>query len=220
MVFWSLIQQDIRLAWRHGRLAVMLGFFLLGVSLLPFAIGADFVLLRTLAAGLLWIIFLLTILLGLEYLFQEDWADGTFEQLLLSPYALEQIIAAKLIGYFAAFTFPLLLAVPLGGLLLNLPFTAIIVLMTALSLAAPALICFGAIAAAFSVAYQRTSLLSALLIMPFYIPLLIFGSGASKISLLNGGAPLANYAILASFSLTLLILAPFLISAILRQGLR
>lgn len=206
-----LMRQHIKVCWRSGYVLLSIGFLFIAIILLPFGVGADLILLQRLAPGLLWIALLLTLLVSLDSLFTTDKEDGSLDQIFLLPLAPELALAAKLLGHCVALLLPLLLAMPVAGLLLNLDFTHFFYLWTAMAASAPALTFLGGLGAALSLASQRGALLTTLLLMPFYIPIMIMGVFA------YGGA-LAPLLILAALSLAALLLVPFAICALLRQS--
>jgi heme exporter protein B len=220
-IFLALMFQQIRLGWRGGQTVLAIAFLFIAVTLLPFGIGPELRLLKELAPGLVWVVMLLTLMATLDRLFQADLEDGALDQLFLLPLALELVVLAKATGHFVVVVLPLLLAVPLAGILLNIEPVALPSLMAALALGAPSLVLLGAIGAALSVTVRRATMLTGLLVMPLYVPVLIFGIAASTPS--AGGDGVVNAAglgVLALFGLAALLLAPVAIAAALRAGLR
>ena len=134
--------------------------------------------LKELAPGLVWVVMLLTLMATLDRLFQADLEDGALDQLFFCP-GFELVVLAKATGHFVVVVLPLLLAVPLAGILLNIEPVALPSLMAALALGAPSLVLLGAIGAALSVTVRRATMLTGLLVMPLYVPVLIFGIAAS-----------------------------------------
>lgn len=179
--FWGLIRRDVRLAVRvggGGGMAVF--FFLLTISVVPLGIGPDLNLLSRIAPGMLWVALLLSNLLTLDRLFQADQEDGSLDLLLLGPLPLELAVLAKAIAHWLTTGVPLLLAAPVLGLLLNLPIEGFLPLMGAMLVGSPALSLLGAIGAALSIGVKRGGLLISLLVLPLYLPVLIFGVSAVR----------------------------------------
>lgn len=216
----DIIRQDVLLAWRQGNIMLVVSFLFIAVTLVPFGLGPELNLLRRIAPGLLWVILVLAILLSLDRLFQSDVEDGHFDQLILSAMPLEVIVMAKIAGHYIAIIIPLVLALPLAGILLNIAPSAIPLLMAAVLTAGPALCALGAIGAALSVSLQRSGLLTALLVMPLFVPVLIFGASltqqALSVQTLNGQA----LAVLGLISVASFCAAPLAVSAALRVSLR
>jgi heme exporter protein B len=178
-------------------------------------------LLRKLAPGLLWVVMLMSLLLSLDRMFQADFEDGTFDQLALLPMPMELIVLAKSLGHFLALFVPLLICVPVAGLLLNIDASSLPVLMLTMLMGAPALTLLGAIGAALALSIRRSAMLTVLLVMPLYVPVLIFGATGSSRAISSGGEiELATLGILALMSLAALFMAPLAAAAALRVALR
>jgi len=212
-------QQELLLVYRH--LAEMLNplfFFSMIICLFPLAITPDPHVLQLLAPGILWIAALLSVLLTLERLFRTDLQDGSLEQLLLSPQPLAPLVLAKLLAHWLMSAVPLILLAPLLGVTLHLAGPAIGVLMLSLLLGTPTLILLGAIGKALTFQLRNSSLLVTLLVLPLYIPLLIFGAG-SVILASQGLDATAELAWLGVLLLLALPLAPMAIAAALRVGI-
>ena len=218
-LFTAICHQHILLAWRSGQTVLALSFLFIAVTLLPFGLGPELTLLRALAPGLLWVVLAISLLAGLDRLFQADFEDGAMDRFLLMPIAFEAVILAKLTGHFVALVLPLIAAVPLAGLLLNIEAAGLPVLLLAMLAGAPALVLLGGIGAALAVSVRRGGLLTVLIAMPFYVPVLIFGAAAARAAL-TGGSAGVYLAVLAALSGAALFLAPWAISAALRAALR
>ncbi len=172
-------RRDLRLAMRsRSELAVIIVFFLLVTSLFPLAVSPDPALLRSIAAGIVWVAALLASLLGLSRLFAADHADGTLEQVVLAPAPLPALVAGKVLAHWLATGMPLVLLSPLAGLQFGLAADSIAVLAASLLLGTPILSWLGAIAAALTLGARGGSSLLALLVLPLAVPVLIFGAGA------------------------------------------
>ena len=209
----------IRLAWRGGHSGLAVTFLFIAVTLLPFGLGPELKLLRSLAPGLLWVVLVMSVLVSLDRLFQEDYEDGTLDQLIALGPPFELVILAKLIGHYLAVIVPLLLGVPVAGLLLNIAPQDLPGLMLALLAGTPALVLLGGIGASLAVSVRRGGLLTVLLTLPFYIPVLIFGAGATEAAL-GGGMDMTRLAIVALISVAALLLAPLAMAAALKAALR
>lgn len=213
-VFWAICTQHMRLAWRNGHSGLAVSFLFIAVTLLPFGIGPELKMLRALAPGLLWVVLVIALMTSLDRLFQADFEDGHLDQLMLSPLALELVVLAKLLGHYLAMVVPLLLSVPLAGLLLNSAPESLPRVWLAMLVGSPALVLLGGIGAALAVSVRRGGLLAILLSLPFYVPVMIFGTAAS------GREPGVLLAILGLLSLAALCTAPLAIAAALRTAQR
>ena len=230
-IFLTLMRTHMRLAWRSGHAALAVTFLFIAITLLPFGLGPELKLLRALAPGLLWVVLVMCVLVTLDRLFQEDFEDGTFDQLTSVALPLEAVILAKLSGHYIGVICPLLLGVPLAGLLVNIEAARLPALMAALVVGTPALVLLGGIGAALAVSVRRGGLLAVLLAVPFYVPVMIFGASASAASLdvnLDAGLAVGFWAgldaarlgVLALLSLAALMLSPLAMAAALRGALR
>jgi heme exporter protein B len=217
--FRLLVQRDLRLALRQGGDAAMVvGFFVLTVVLFPFGVGPEPALLARIAAGIVWVTALLAALLSLERLFQADWEDGSLEALALMPLPLEGQVLAKCLAHWLVTGLPLSLVAPLLALLLDLDPAGYAVLVASLLLGTPTLSLIGAVGAALSLGARRGGVLLSLLVLPLYIPVLIFGVAAIEASI--GGFPVRPHLLLLGALLAgALPLAPLAAAAALRQAL-
>ena len=218
--FWTLVARDIRLAVREGgALGTALGFFLIVVALMPLALGPDLNLLGRIAAGVLWIALLLAALLSLGRIFETDYDDGTLEVLATGPQPLELVAAAKSLAHWLTTGIPLALLAPVLGILLNLDLKAYPVLIATMLAGTPAVSFLGAIGAALTLKARRGGLLLALVVLPLYIPTLIFGITAVAASAGPGGLG-ASFLILLAISLASIVLGPLAAAAALRIQLQ
>ena len=216
----AILARDLTLAWRDGAtLGTALGFALMVVTLMPLGLGPDAALLTRIAPGTLWIAVLLAALLSLARLFEADHQDGSLAVLQTAPAPLELIVAVKIAAHWLTTALPLALVSPLLGLLLDLDATASPALLGAMLLGTPAISAIGAIGAALTLATRKSGLLIALLVLPLYVPVLIFGISAMDASLLASGSAVAPRLILAAISMFSLTLAPFAAAAALRVKL-
>src|SRR5215469_5771644 len=177
--FFLLIKHDMRLALRQGSDAVLvLAFFVLGVALFPLGVGPEEELLARIAPGVLWVMALLAALLSLDRLFQQDYEDGCLEALALAPLPLELLVLAKCGAHWLTTGLPLVLMAPLLAALLHLDSTGYLPLVAAMLLGTPTLSLIGAVGAALALGARRVGVLLSLLVLPLYIPVLIFGVAA------------------------------------------
>jgi len=217
--FRLLVQRDLRLALRQGGDAAMVvGFFVLTVILFPFGVGPEPELLARIAAGILWVTALLAALLSLERLFQADWEDGSLEALALMPLALEAQVLAKCLAHWLVTGLPLAAAAPLLALLLQLDPAGYPVLVASLLLGTPTLSLIGAVGASLGLGARRGGVLLSLLVLPLYIPVLIFGVAAVEAAV-GGFGVRPHLLLLGALLAGALPLAPLAAAAALRQAL-
>ncbi|MEL6978150.1 MAG: heme exporter protein CcmB [Pseudomonadota bacterium] len=215
----TLFLRDVTLALRLGGGAGQsLGFFLIAVSLIAFGVGPEPERLEAVAPGALWVFAMLACLLSLDRLFQADYEDGSLDLIALGPAPLETAALAKAAAHWATTGLPLTLAAPLLAPLLSLPLEAAPVLVLSLALGAPALSLIGAVGAALTVGVRRGGLLLSVLVLPLYIPTLIFGALAVRAAA-EGFDPWPSLALTGAVSLGALALAPFAAAAALRANL-
>lgn len=214
----ALLIRDMRLAVRVGGGALIgVLFFLVVVTLVPFAIGPDLALLKRIGPAVLWLAALLANLLALDRLFAVDHEDGSLDLLLMSRAPLELVVAVKGLAHWLTTGLPLVVAAPLIGLLLNLDGAAQAGLVVTLLVGTPALTFIGLIGAAIAVALRRGGLLLAVLVLPLTVPVLIFGVAAAN-AVMAGAAPFGTpFTILCALSLASLVVGPFAAAAALRQ---
>ncbi|HUL12912.1 MAG TPA: heme exporter protein CcmB [Methylococcaceae bacterium] len=214
--FYALLKRDLLLAFRHrGELANPLLFFMMVVTLYPLGVSPEVELLRRIAPGVIWIAALLAALFSLENLFRSDFEDGALEQMLLSAYPLSLLVLAKVLAHWLVSGLPMLLLAPLLGLLLSMPEKAIYALELTLGLGTPLLSLIGAIGVALTVGLRRGGILLTLLVLPLYIPVLIFATNA--VTAASAGMPVSGQIyFLAALLVLALTLAPVAIAAALR----
>jgi heme exporter protein B len=218
--FLALLRRDLRLALRQGfDAALVIVFFVLAAVLFPFAIGPDPALLAPIAGGVVWVTALLASLLSLERLFLADYQDGALDLLALAPQPLSAIVLAKVTAHWLTTGLPLMVATPMVGILLGAPLAAIVPLLASLALGTPSLSLIGAIGAGLSLGARRGGVLIPLLVLPLYLPVLIFGAAAVEAGL-NGASLYAPLAILGALLLAALPLAPLAAAAAVRNALR
>jgi len=217
--FLGLIRQDLRLGVRQGGdIGLVLGFFVLAVILFPFGIGPEPELLRRVAAGIVWVAALLAAVLSLDRLFAADYADGGLDLIALSAMPLEVAVLAKAAAHWLTTGLPLVIVSPLLATLVDLDPAALPSLVLGLLLGTPAMSLVGAIAAALSLGARRPGGLTTLVVLPLYLPPLIFGTGAVEASLAAEGAR-AHLLLLAALTVAAVPLAPLAAAAALRQAL-
>lgn len=216
----ALLARDLRLAIRAGGgFGLGLAFFLILAVLVPLGVGPDGATLARIAPGILWIGALLACLLSLDRIFALDHEDGSLDLLATSPIPLEGVVAVKALAHWLTTGLPLVLVAPLLGVLLNLPGPAYAMLLATLTLGTPALSMIGAFGAALTVGLKRGGLLMSLLVLPLYIPTLVFGAEATSRAAqgLDGTTPLVLLAGITAGSVALL---PFAAAFALRINLR
>jgi heme exporter protein B len=217
--FVTLVGRDLRLAFRQGGDAAMvIAFFFLTVVLFPFGVGPEPELLQRIAAGVVWVTALLAALLSLERLFQADYEDGSLEALALLPLALEAQVLAKCLAHWLVTGLPLILVAPLLALLLHLDVHGYRALILGMALGTPILSLVGAIGAALSLGARRGGVLLSLLVLPLYIPVLIFGVAAVEADIAGFGAR-PDLLLLTALLVLAVGLVPFAAAAALRLAL-
>ena len=215
----AMIHRDLRLAMRRrADIVSALFFFIIVVSLFPLGVGPEPELLRKLAPGVLWVAALLSTMLSLPRLFADDHRDGTLEQLALAPQPLALIVLGKVLAHWLVSGLPLALLAPLLGLQFNLSGDALWMLSLSLLIGTPALSGIGAIGAALTLDVRGDGVLLSLLVLPLYIPVLIFGAGAVDATVTGLGAQ-AHLSLLAALSLSGVFFAPWPSAAALRIAL-
>lgn len=217
--FTLLLKRDLTLAVRHrAEILNPLLFFVLVTSLFPLGIGADPKLLQAVGPGVIWVAALLAALLSLEGIFRSDFEDGTLEQFLLSSHPVSVLVIAKVLAHWLITGLPLLVISPLLGVLLGLPGDAILILLITLALGTPVLSLIGAVGVALTVGLRKGGMILSLLVLPLYVPLLIFAANA--VDTAAAGLPVTAHLSLISALLVLsLSLSPLATAAALRISL-
>lgn len=216
----ALLIRDLRLAFRAGGgFGLGLAFFLIVTVLVPFGVGPEGGTLAKIAPGILWVAALLACLLSLDRLFALDHEDGSLELLATSPLPLEAVVLVKALAHWLVTGVPLVLAAPVMGLLLHLPGSGYAWLMISLLAGSPALSMIGAFGAALTVGLKRGGLLLSLLVLPLYVPTLIFGAEVARRGA-EGMAAATPLALLGGITAGALALLPFAAAAALRVNLR
>ncbi|ABZ78645.1 heme exporter protein CcmB [Shewanella halifaxensis HAW-EB4] len=214
--FSTLLKRDLQIAVRHrGDIFNPLLFFVLVVTLFPLGIGPEPQVLTRVAPGIIWVAALLASMLSLERLFKADYADGSLEQMLLSPQPLPLMVLAKVLAHWILTGVPLILVAPLLAVLLHLDGNSYGALIATLALGTPVLSLLGAIGVALTVGLRKGGVLLSLLILPLYIPVLIFATSAIDAAGMNLPYD-GQLAIIGAMLIGSLTLAPFAIGASLR----
>jgi len=211
-----MVMRDLTLAMRHrSDVLTTVFFFIIVVSLFPLGVGPEAALLREMAAGVVWVAALLASMLSLTRLFADDYNDGTLEQLLMVPQPLSLIVLGKVLAHWIISGLPLVLMSPLLGLQFGLEGDELIMLMVTLLIGTPVLSLLGAIGAALTLGLRGGGVLVSLLVLPLYIPVLIFGAGAVTASAAGMGAD-GHLSLMGAILLLALVLAPWASAAALR----
>jgi heme exporter protein B len=215
----AIIRRDLLLAMRRkSEVLTALFFFIIVVSLFPLGIGPETALLRKIAPGILWVAALLATMLGLSRLFAPDHADGTLEQMVLSPTPLGLLITGKIAAHWLTTGLPLVLLAPVLGIQFDLDTGALGILVIALLLGTPLLSLIGAIGAALTLGVRGGGVLLSLLVLPLYVPTLIFGAGAVEAHIAGLGAG-GHLSLLAALLALAVFFAPWATTAALRIAL-
>ena len=217
--FFLIVRRDLRLALRQGADSMLVvAFFVLTAILFPLGVGPDPAVLARISAGVIWVTALLASMLSLERLFQADYEDGNLDLLGLAPTPMIAVVLAKCLAHWLTTGLPLMVAAPILALLLNMSAGGLATLMLAMVLGTPVLTLIGAIGAALILGARRGGVLLSLLILPLYIPVLVFGVGAVEAAVAETGAR-AHLQILAGLLLAALALGPWAATAALKQAL-
>jgi len=215
----AVIRRDLKLAARRkGDWLTSQFFFVMVVSMFPLGIGPDPVILSKVAPGVVWVAALLASLLSLSRLYADDHRDGSLEQMLLSPNPPVLLALGKALAHWLIYGIPLLLIAPVLGVQFSLPADAIGVLMLSLLIGSPVLSLLGSVGAALTLGLRGGGVLLTLLILPLYVPALIFGAGAVDSALSGLGAE-ANLSLLAAFMVMTLLVSPWVASAALKVSI-
>lgn len=216
----ALLLRDLKLAFRAGGgFGLGLAFFLIVVVLVPFGVGPETELLSRIAAGILWVAALLACLLSLDRLFALDWEDGSLDLLATSPLPLESVATSKALAHWLTTGLPLVVASPVFGLLMGLPQAGYTYVLLSLLIGTPALSFIGAFGAALTVGIKRGGLLLSLLVLPLYVPTLIFGAEVARRGA-EGLAVQTPLLLLAGITMGSMALLPFVSALVLRVNLR
>ena len=213
---WAVASRDLLSALRHrADLMTTLIFFVIVASLFPLGVGSETALLRLMGPGVVWVAALLASMLALARLFAGDYADGTLEQLALAPHPLTLLVLAKIAAHWLVSGLPLVIVAPVLGLQFDLNADALLVLLASLLLGTPTLSLIGAVGAALTLGVRGGGALLSLLVLPLYVPVLIFGAGAVEASAAGLGAA-AHLSLLGALLLASLVFAPWATAVSLR----
>ncbi len=219
-IFRHLVMRELRLALRQGSdVAMVVSFFVITVTLFPLGVGPEPNVLARIAAGVVWVTALLAVMLSLERMFQSDYEDGSVDLLLLTPAPLELVVLAKVTAHWLLTGFPLIVTAPVLAALMNMPGEGYVVLIATMALATPTLSLIGSVGAALTLGARRGGVLISLLVLPLYIPVLIFAVAAVDAAITDLSTR-PHMLILGAMLAAALPLAPWAAAAALRHGLR
>lgn len=215
-LFLTILRRDLMLALRRkSDLAQVIFFFAVVVTLVPLGVGAETNTLRAIAPGVVWVAALLAALLSLPRMFAADFADGTLEQMLVAAEPLPVIVFAKVIAHWLVTGVPMTVFAALFGVMFDLSLDVTLVLVASLAVGTPIMSFIGAIGAALTLGLRAGGVLTSLLVLPLYIPVLIFGSGAAS-AVAVSMSPTAHFLIVGGLTLATAALSPMAVSAALR----
>jgi heme exporter protein B len=213
----ALIRRDLGVAMRQGSsLGTAIGFFLTVVMLLPIGLGPDQALLQRIAPGALWIALLLSVLLSADRIFLDDYEDGSLELLASGPISFELVTLTKACVHWLTAGLPLAIIAPILGFLVNIGPDQVLPLAAAMIIGSLGISLLAALGAAVTVGLRRGGMMVSLLILPLYVPLMIFGVAASTPQTIMAGSAVSSLMILAALSLAALVMVPIAASAALR----
>ncbi|MEN2494275.1 MAG: Heme exporter protein B [Hyphomicrobiaceae bacterium hypho_1] len=219
--FSILLLRDIRVAFREGEaIGTAIGFYLIVVALVPIAVGPDPKLLSKIAPGILWVALLLSALLSLKRIFKTDFEDGTLEIIATSSLPLELTTAAKSLAHWLTTSLPLVLFTPLAGTIYDLDTITCLVLILTMLVGTLAISFLGSIAAALTLQTRQGGVLVAIIVLPLYLPTLIYGTVTVSITSMPPGDPWPSFLLLCSLSLASLAIGPWASAAALRHQLQ
>jgi len=215
----AVVACDLLIALRHrSDVLTTFFFFVIVVSLFPLGVGPEPGTLREIAPGVVWVAALLAAMLSLARMFGTDYADGTLEQLVLTPQPLVVLVMAKVAAHWLTTGLPLVLIAPVLGLQFDLPADALATLLLSLLIGTPALSLIGAVGAALTLGVRGAAALTTLLVLPLYVPVLIFGAGAVVATATGTGAA-GHLSLLGAMLLIALVFAPWATAVALRISL-
>lgn len=215
----AVVARDLLIALRRrSDVATTFFFFVIVVSLFPLGVGPQPDTLREIAPGVVWVAALLAAMLSLARMFATDYADGTLEQLVLTPQPLTLLVLSKVLAHWLTTGLPLVLIAPLMGLQFDLPGDALMILLASLLIGTPALSLIGAVGAALTLGVRGGGALIAVLVLPLYVPVLVFGAGAVTAAATGMNAA-GHLSLLGAMSLAALVFAPWASAMALRISL-
>lgn len=214
----TVLNRELRLAVRQSSDSVMVvAFFVIAVVLFPFGVGPEPNMLAKIGPGVIWVAALLAAMLSMERMFQADYEDGSLELLVLTPVPLELTVLAKVFAHWLTTGLPLMIATPLLAVMMNIPSEGWPVLLISLALGTPTLSLIGAVGAGLVLGARRGGVLLSLLVLPLFIPVLIFGVGSVDMAL-NGLETKAHTLLLGGIFLASLALTPWATAAAVREA--
>jgi heme exporter protein B len=217
--FWYLLRRDLLLAFRNrSELANPLLFFVLVITLFPLAVGAEPNLLARIAPGIIWVAALLASMLSLDHIFRSDFEDGTLEQMLLSAHPVPILVLAKVTAHWLVTGLPLLMVAPLLAMMLGLDESAYGILMLTILIGTPVLSLIGSIGVALTIGLRKGGIILSLLVLPLYVPVLIFASSAIDVAS-SGLSANAQVSMLLAFLFLSLSLSPIATAAALKMSM-
>jgi heme exporter protein B len=217
--FWYLLRRDLLLAFRNrSELANPLLFFVLVITLFPLAVGAEPNLLARIAPGIIWVAALLASMLSLDHIFRSDFEDGTLEQMLLSAHPVPILVLAKVTAHWLVTGLPLLMVAPLLAMMLGLDESAYGILMLTILIGTPVLSLIGSIGVALTIGLRKGGIILSLLVLPLYVPVLIFASSAIDVAS-SGLSANAQISMLLAFLFLSLSLSPIATAAALKMSM-
>jgi heme exporter protein B len=215
----AVVARDLLIAARRrSDVLTTFFFFVIVVSLFPLGVGPEPGTLREIAPGIVWVAALLAAMLSLARMFGADYADGTLEQLVLTPQPLTLLVLSKVLAHWLTTGLPLVVMAPLMGLQFDLPGDALATLLVSLLIGTPALSLVGAVGAALTLGVRGGGALTAVLVLPLYVPVLVFGAGAVTASATGMGVA-GHLSLLGAMSLAALVFAPWATAMALRISL-
>jgi heme exporter protein B len=215
----AVVARDLLIAARRrSDVLTTFFFFVIVVSLFPLGVGPEPDTLREIAPGVVWVAALLAAMLSLARMFGADYADGTLEQLVLTPQPLTLLVLSKVLAHWLTTGLPLVVIAPMLGLQFDLPGDALATLLVSLLIGTPALSLIGAVGAALTLGVRGGGALTSLLVLPLYVPVLVFGAGAVTASAAGTGAA-GHLSLLGAMSLAALVFAPWATAMALRISL-
>ena len=218
-MFRWVVWRDLVLAWRRrADVLSTVFFFVIVVSLFPLGIGPETQLLRSIAPGVVWVAALLASMLSLSRMFANDYQDGTLEQMLLTPQPLYLVVLGKIVAHWLVAEIPLVLMAPLLGMQFGLSGETLVILVATLLLGTPVLSLIGSVGAALTLGLRGSGVLISILVLPLYVPVLIFGAGGVEASIM-GMSPQSHIYLLGAVSVLSVTFAPWAAAAALRISL-
>ena len=216
--FIGLLSRDILLSVRAGGgAALVLAFFAMIASLVPFGVGSDLDLLSQIGGGILWVSAILATLLSMDRLFQSDFEDGSLDLVALSPLSLEMTALAKILAHFLVTGLPLTIVSPVLGMMFGMPSEILLTLVLSLLIGTPAMSALGAIGAGLTLGIRRGGLILPFILLPLFVPLVVFG--ASALNPVLAGSEISVLLFLAAFSLFTTVVSPFVAASAVRLNL-